>query len=158
VLAGRAAVAGLFVTSANPELDELSRERGPSTYRLRGGGASSNRGFLAGKLGAGLDGGVRRWEASLELRLALGSSLVVAGFADAGDVNADTALRLSHFNTTLGFGLRYYTVIGALRLDTGYRIRSLQRADGSDGIEEDPSTLPFSDQPGAIHLTIGDPF
>jgi hypothetical protein len=158
VLAGRAAVAGLFVTSANEGLDELSRERGPATYRLRGGGANSNRGFLAGQLGVGLDGGVRRWETSLELRLALGSSLVVAGFADAGDVSGGKTLRLSHYNTTFGFGLRYYTVIGALRLDTGYRIRSLQRADGSNGIEEDPSTVPFSDLPGAIHLTIGDPF
>ncbi len=158
VLAARAAVAGLFISSASDALDVESRALGPSTYRLRGGGANSNRGFLAGTLGAGLDGGIRRWEASLELRLALGSSLVVAGFADLGDVSADEALRLSHYNTTLGFGLRYYTVIGALRLDTGYRIPSLQRADGSDGIEDDASTVLFTDRPGAVHLTIGDPF
>jgi outer membrane translocation and assembly module TamA len=87
-----------------------------------------------------------------------GSNLVVAGFADAGDVNAAPQFRFSHWNTTFGFGFRYYTIIGALRLDLGYRIRSLQRADGSNGIEPDPRVLPFSDTPGALHLTIGDPF
>jgi outer membrane translocation and assembly module TamA len=158
VLAARAAVAGLFISEASPDLDALSRARGPTTYRLRGGGANSNRGFLAGQLGAGLDGGVRRWETSLELRIALGASFVLAGFADAGDVNAGKTLRLSHWNTTLGFGVRYYTVIGALRLDTGYRVLPLQRADGSNGVEEKPNTLPFSSKPGAIHLTIGDAF
>jgi outer membrane translocation and assembly module TamA len=158
VVAARAAIAGLFIEDASPELDVPSQQLGPDTYRLRGGGANSNRGFLAGALGAGKDGGVRRWESSLELRVPFGSNLVVAGFADAGDVNAAPAFRFSHWNTTFGFGFRYYTIIGALRLDLGYRIRSLQRADGSNGIEPDPSVLPFSDTPGALHLTIGDPF
>jgi outer membrane translocation and assembly module TamA len=158
VVAARFAIAGLFIEDASPELDAASQQLGPDTYRLRGGGANSNRGFLAGALGAGKDGGVRRWESSLELRVPFGSNLVVAGFADAGDVNAAPELRFSHWNTTFGFGFRYYTIIGALRLDLGYRIRSLQRANGSNGIEAKPSVLPFSDTPGALHLTIGDPF
>lgn len=160
VLAHRFALAALFIADASSELDATSRELGPTNYRLRGGGASSNRGFLAGTLGegAGLDGGTRRWEASVELRLPIGQHFVVAGFADTGDVNRATSYRFSHLNTTLGYGLRYHTVIGAIRLDVGHRITAWQRADGGAGIESDASTLPFSDAPGAAHLTIGDPF
>lgn len=158
VVAARFGIAGLFIEDASSELDEESQQLGPDTYRLRGGGANSNRGFLAGTLGAGRDGGLRRWESSLELRVPFGSNLVVAGFADAGDVNAAPAFRFSYWNTTFGFGFRYYTIIGALRLDLGYRIPGLQRADGSNGIEPERSVLPFSDTPGALHLTIGDPF
>jgi len=157
VLAQRFAIAGLFVLDSNPELDALSRELGPNNYRLRGGGASSNRGFLAGRLGVGLDGGTRRWETSLELRVPIGQDWVVAGFADFGDVSRG-ALRFTHLNSSLGYGIRYYTVIGAIRLDVGYRIPRWQRSDGSDGIEERASKVLFTDLPGAVQLTIGDPF
>jgi outer membrane protein insertion porin family/translocation and assembly module TamA len=157
VFAQRFALASLFVRDAASRLDPASRELGPTTYRLRGGGASSNRGFLAGTLGDGIDGGTRRWEASLELRVPIGSSFVVAGFADAGDVSRG-AYRFDHLNTTLGYGLRYASLIGAIRLDVGYRIARWQRADGSNGIEPGANELPLSSTPGAIHLTIGDPF
>lgn len=158
VLAQRVALASLFVLDSSSDLDEDSRELGPNTYRLRGGGASSNRGFVAGTLGVGLDGGTRRWETSIELRVPIGQSFVVAGFADFGDVSRDGAFRFNHLNTTLGYGLRYHTVIGAIRLDVGYRVPAWQRADGSNGIEPDANELLFSDTPGAMHLTIGDPF
>jgi hypothetical protein len=157
VFAQRFAVAGLFVLEASDDLDDLSRELGPNNYRLRGGGASSNRGFLAGQLGVGLDGGTRRWETSLELRVPIGADWVLAGFADFGDVSRG-AIRFTHLNTSLGYGLRYYTLIGAIRLDVGYRIPRWQRSDGSDGIEDDANEVLFSGLPGAVHLTIGDPF
>lgn len=156
VWANRFAVAGLFIRDASENLDATSQALGPSTYRLRGGGANSNRGFLAGSLGAGLSGGVRRWEASTEFRIPLGKSFVVAALMDAGDVNADPYWRFDHLNLAAGFGFRFYTILGAIRLDTALRIRSLQRLDGSDGIEDDDSDL-FG-APGAIHLTIGDAF
>jgi translocation and assembly module TamA len=157
VFAQRVALASLFVLDSDPALDGLSRELGPNDYRLRGGGASSNRGFLAGRLGAGLDGGTRRWEASFELRVPIGQSFVIAGFADAGDVSRG-GYRFGNLNLTLGYGLRYYTVVGAIRLDVGYRIARWQRLDGSDGIESGANELPFSSAPGAVHLTIGEPF
>ena len=157
VFAQRFAIASLFVFEAATDLDPVSRELGPTNYRLRGGGASSNRGFIAGTLGDGIDGGTRRWEASLELRIPIGQSFVLAGFADAGDVSRG-AYRFGHLNTTLGYGLRYFSLIGAIRLDVGYRIASWQRADGSNGIEPGANELPFSSAPGAVHLTIGDPF
>jgi outer membrane translocation and assembly module TamA len=158
VLAQRFALASLFVSDARADLDPVSRELGPTTYRLRGGGASSNRGFLAGTLGAGLEGGIRRWEASVELRIPIGQQLVLAGFADAGDVNRAKSYRFGHLNTSLGYGLRYHTIIGAIRLDVAHRVLAWQRSDGSPGIEAGAGTLLFSDAPGAVHLTIGDPF
>ena len=157
VFAQRFALASSFVLDAAPGLDPASRELGPTDYRLRGGGASSNRGFLAGTLGDGIDGGTRRWEASLELRVPLGDSLLIAGFADAGDVSRGE-YRFDHLNTTLGYGVRYFSLIGAIRLDIGYRIAAWQRTDGSNGIEDGANELPFSNAPGAVHLTIGDPF
>lgn len=156
VWANRFAVAGIFIRSADEDLDETSQELGPSTYRLRGGGANSNRGFLAGTLGVGVQGGIRRWEASSELRIPFGQSFVLAGFADVGDVNDEAVFRWDYLNLTLGGGLRFYTILGAIRLDVGLRVPSLQRTDGSQGVNADDSHL-FG-APGALHLTIGDPF
>jgi outer membrane translocation and assembly module TamA len=156
VWANRFAIAGLFIHDASSNLDATSQRLGPNAYRLRGGGANSNRGFLAGQLGAGPQGGIRRWEASSELRIPFGRDFVLAGFVDVGDVHDQASWRFNYLNFTVGWGLRYYTILGAIRLDTGLRILPLQRVDGSDGVSEDDSRL-FG-APGAIHLTIGDAF
>jgi outer membrane translocation and assembly module TamA len=86
---------------------------GPTRLHLRGGGASSNRGFLPGLLGdveqvyvpaprtdqeiangapprerpVRISGGARSWEASLELRIRITESLGIVLFGDAGDVD-----------------------------------------------------------------------
>lgn len=158
VLAFRFAIGALIIFDAEPSLDDLSRRLGPSSYRLRGGGANSVRGFLPGELGAGSQGGLRRWESMLEWRIRLGSDLTAVGFLDAGDVNDADDFRFDHLNTSAGFGVRYFTLIGPLRVDAGFRIVDWQRADGSSGIEEGASTFPLTDLPGALHLTIGDSF
>lgn len=157
-LALRVALGALLIFEADSSLDDLSRDLGPSSYRLRGGGANSVRGFLPGELGAGSQGGIRRWESMLEWRLRLGSSLSAVAFVDMGDVNADDKFRFDHLNTSVGIGFRYFTVIGPLRLDAGFRIVDLQRIGANDEIEEGASTFPFTDAPGALHLTIGDSF
>jgi len=160
VLAGRFALGATFITDVDPVcdaaggvvhecLDETSRELGPSAYRLRGGGATSNRGFIAGRLGAGLVGGLRRWEAALELRIRLGESFGVVLFGDLGDVNRDAAFRFEEANPSVGFGLRYFTAIGAIRFDTGFRVGT---------VPDDADLLPLVDTPGALHLTIGESF
>ena len=158
VLALRFALGAILIFDVNPELDELSQQLGPSSYRLRGGGASSVRGFLPGELGAGSNGGLRRWESMLEWRVPLGTPLTVVAFLDAGDVNDAASFRFGHLNTTIGFGVRYFTLVGPLRLDAGFRVPAWQRADGSDGIEDDANTFPLTHVPGALHLTIGDSF
>jgi outer membrane protein assembly factor BamA len=151
VLAARFSIGALFVLDS-ADLDPTSKALGPQSYRLRGGGAYSNRGFSAGELGDGIDGGIRRWEGSLELRVPLGGDFGVTLFGDVGDVSRGTAIRFSHLNTATGLGLRYYSIIGAIRLDAAWRIPGLQRA----GVEQEP--IKISVEPSAMHLTIGESF
>ncbi len=146
VLAARVALAAAFVRDPNPELDATSRALGPNAYRLRGGGAQSNRGFIAGRLGVGTVGGIRRWESSLELRVPLGTSLGTAVFLDVGDVSDEPVFRFDEPNTSLGFGLRYATPIGILRADAGFRLDPGSSGGSLFGVA------------GAFHLTIGEAF
>jgi outer membrane translocation and assembly module TamA len=157
-LALRLTLGALIIFDANEGLDDLSRRLGPSSYRLRGGGANSVRGFLPGELGAGSQGGLRRWESMLEWRVRFGQFLTTVAFVDVGDVNDEEVFRFDHLNTSVGLGLRYFTVIGPLRLDLGFRIPDWQRLGPGDTVEEGASTLPFTDIAGALHLTIGDSF
>ena len=153
VLAARFALGILWVQEAASDLDPTSALLGPQTYRLRGGGAYSNRGFAAGRLGDGITGGSRRWEGSLELRVPLGGDLGAAVFGDVGDVHRETRFRFTHLNTALGFGLRYYSLLGALRFDAAWRVPGLQVVGGGDEPELEASVLP-----SAFHLTIGEAF
>jgi translocation and assembly module TamA len=159
VLAGRFSVGSLHIFDASPSLDEDAENLGPQSYRLRGGGAQSNRGFGPGQLGDGVTGGIRRWESSLELRVPLAQSFSLAFFGDVGDVHARPSFRFSHLNTGVGGGLRYRTIIGPIRFDVGYRPDKLQRADGSSADDAPPRmNLGFTRFQGAVHLTIGEAF
>jgi outer membrane translocation and assembly module TamA len=157
VLAARFAIGWLKIFSASPRLDPESQELGPINYRLRGGGAQSDRGFLPGQLGDGVQGGIRRWESSLELRVPLTKSFTIAAFVDMGDVNAAPYFRFTHLNTAVGGGLRYRTIVGPIRFDVGYRPPGLQTTNGTPG---DDSTMRIFGRnfTGAIHLTVGEPF
>jgi outer membrane protein insertion porin family/translocation and assembly module TamA len=152
VLAERVAFGSIFILDSDPALDPTSRQVGPQTYRLRGGGANSNRGFNAGELGDGIDGGRRRWEATVELRVPLGGDLGLALFFDTGDVSRTREVQLDRLNASTGFGLRYYTEFAPIRADAGWRIPSLQRLGGDDP-EIEVGVLP-----SAFHLTLGEAF
>ncbi|MGF1465663.1 MAG: autotransporter assembly complex family protein [Sandaracinaceae bacterium] len=174
---------------------------GPPALQLIGGGASSHRGFLPGLLGDAeqvsvslartedelarglpvrsrpvrINGGNTLWEASVELRIPLTTSLGLVAFVAAGDVNrwADgvsiAAPRFNHPQMAFGGGIRYFTIIGPLRLDLGVRPDGLQ-VFGEDG--RPPPCTPtrgdncrpvsrvtfFRGFPGALHLTIGEAF
>jgi outer membrane protein assembly factor BamA len=160
-LASRFALGMLFITSADPALDDTSEELGPRDYRLRGGGASSNRGFLPGRLGDGIDGGLRRWEASAELRIPVFSTVETAFFLDAGDVHAGTTFRFDHPQVSVGLGFRIYTIV-TVRIDFAYRIAGLQVLGGEDsrdpGARDTNVSLGFVEWPGAVHITLGEPF
>jgi translocation and assembly module TamA len=150
VIALRFAVGANFVLAAKPSLDGTARRLGPTNYRLRGGGAQSNRGYVAGELGAGVEGGLRRWESAAELRIRLGGAFGVVGFFDMGDVNDGSEVRFSRTNPSAGFGLRYLTIVGAIRFDMGFRLQP--------PAEADPNELFIFDVPGAMHLTLGEAF
>jgi outer membrane translocation and assembly module TamA len=158
VVAARFALGMLHIMSASPGLDDTSKRLGPQVYRLRGGGAQSNRGFGPGLLGDGLLGGIRRWESSLELRVPLNSNFWLVLFGDMGDVHAGKSFRFTHLNTTVGGGMRYRTVVGPIRLDVGYRPDALQRARGGAPSDAPQTNLGFARFNGAIHLTIGESF
>jgi outer membrane protein assembly factor BamA len=152
VLAERFRMGAIFVGSRSGDLDPTSSELGPQSYRLRGGGANGNRGFGAGELGAGIEGGKRRWEASVELRVPLGDSVGFTLFLDAGDVGRGDRVRLDRPNASTGFGLRYYTDFAPIRFDAGWRIPGLQTLDGQE------DTIELEPWPSAAHLTIGEAF
>ena len=152
VLAERAALGGIFIGDRDPDLDPTSALLGPQSYRLRGGGANSNRGFGAGELGAGVDGGKRRWEASLELRVPLGADVGFVLFLDGGDVSRAETVHFERTNLATGFGLRYFTPFAPLRFDAGWRIPGWQRFGAP---EEKIEVGPL---PSAAHLTIGEAF
>ncbi|MCB9667017.1 MAG: BamA/TamA family outer membrane protein [Myxococcales bacterium] len=164
VLATRFAVGMMQILSTkisardNPTLANL----GPDSYRLRGGGPNSVRGFLAGRLGDGLEGGIRRWEASAELRVPLTPDFETVAFVDAGDVSQGD-FRFDHPQTSVGLGVRYHTIIGPIRFDVGWRVPKWQVV-GEDQRDPNREGRPtdvdfgFVKFPGAVHITIGEPF
>ena len=72
-------------------------------------------------------GGFTLWEFSAELRFQIVGPLAGAIFVDMGDVSERTAdIRLGHLHLSTGFGARYDTPVGPIRLDVGYRVQPLQ--------------------------------
>jgi outer membrane protein insertion porin family/translocation and assembly module TamA len=160
-LALRFSLGMYFITEADASLDQENASLGPRDLRLRGGGATSNRGFVAGRLGDGLNGGTRRWEATVELRVPINRTLGTVFFADAGDVSRAEEFRFDHPQVSVGAGIRIFTPIGSIRWDVAGRIPGLQvLADvdrRSPGAQRTQACF-FACWPGATHITIGESF
>lgn len=100
-------------------------------------------------------GGFTLWELSAELRFPLIGDLRGALFLDAADVSPRRLdFRFDHPHASAGFGFRYATPIGPVRLDVGYRLPGLQHPGTLD--EYDPDEL-FG-LPIAVSFGIGEPF
>jgi len=148
------------------------RELGPLRQRLRGGGNNSVRGYAPNTLGDVISvgdivdsGGLRQWEASLELRAPLTPDFGAVLFVDVGDVSVEKRFRWNVPQTSFGFGLRYRTVIGPIRLDFGFAPKSLQVVGANDPRTRNllEPVRPFGESyilgsRGAIHFTIGEAF
>ncbi len=159
VLAARFGIGATIITHADSSLDDTSAVLGPDLYRLRGGGPNSNRGFFPGDLGQnGTEGGTRRWEGSVELRVPITESFGFAVFADAGDVSQTKYFRWNYLHLSAGAGLRYQTIVGPIRFDVGYRVPGLQAVGGGMARAVDDANLFGIKFPGAYHLTIGESF
>lgn len=103
-------------------------------------------------------GGLTLWEASSEIRIALGNQLSTTLFCDASDVSARTVdVRLDHPHLSCGAGLRYDTPVGPIRLDVGMRIPGMQVLGEGDPTDYVPPPLVFG-FPGAISIAIGEAF
>ena len=174
VLAGRWAMGALIILDFDGQLDQEVRRLGPNQLRLRGGGPTGNRGYLAGQLGDSGQGGLRRWDASLELRIPVADNFIVAVFVDAGDVHSGVAnadsdspgaklanarFRFDAPHISPGLGVRYRTPVGPIRLDLGWSPAALRSlSDRVDLSQETPPDLFGLGAPLALHITVGEAF
>lgn len=100
-------------------------------------------------------GGFTLWELNAELRFPISGPIAGALFADSSDVSPKRlSFRFNHPHLSVGFGLRYQTPIGPVRVDVGYRVPKLQAPKSSD--EYTPGDI-FG-LPIAISFGIGESF
>lgn len=114
VLAGRVklgSLAGIAVTEAPPDLLFFT------------GGGGSVRGYGYKNIGVNepdgsISGGRSLLEGSLELRQRITKSFGAVAFVDVGTVGAESTIDFSEdIKVGVGVGVRYYTGLGAIRLD-----------------------------------------
>jgi outer membrane protein assembly factor BamA len=184
VLAGRVRIGIMEITNSSIKvsaddtfgIQQRLRDLGPLRQRLRGGGNNSVRGYRPNTLGDITEigevvdsGGLRQWEASVELRTPITASFGTVLFIDLGDVTRQKVFRLYAPQTSFGFGLRYRTIIGPVRLDLGFapdalqvfgsKPRDRQAYDALNALEPYPeSHLPLTSLRGAVHFTIGEAY
>jgi len=101
----------------------------PISERFFAGGSTTLRGFdldLAGPLDPVTNnplGGNALVVANAELRVPVTGNFALAPFYDTGNVFARLKdVRLSGFSNTVGFGVRYKTPFGPLRVDLGFNL------------------------------------
>jgi len=127
----------------------------PASERFFAGGDTSVRGYALDRLGtaATIDrngfpvGGNAVIVLNSELRVPVWKDVGVVGFIDAGNVWA----RVSDFSfgdirPTTGFGLRYKSPIGPLRVDLGFKLARQTQPDGS------------LERLTALHISLGQAF
>ncbi len=173
-LAFRFGIGAMFLFSRDRQrLDLIGQALGPQNYRIRSGGPTTHRGFFGGFLGdpgsvnslnregldARNDGGLRKWEAGVEWRVPVTQAFATALFMDFGDVNRGMAWRFNYIRAAAGFGFRYRTPVGPIRLDFGFLIPGWQVINGV----APPNAFNIfqfirGGVPGAIHITIGEAF
>ncbi len=127
----------------------------PASERFFAGGDTTVRGFALDQLGSPgtLDadgfplGGNAVAIFNAELRLPLFGGLGVVGFLDAGNVFARTSdLDLGELRGAVGFGVRYASPVGPIRLDLGFKTDRRQLASGRrEGLT-------------ALHISLGQAF
>jgi outer membrane protein insertion porin family len=72
-------------------------------------------------------GGTRLFEATLEYRFSFGGQFQAALFTDMGQAWAEgQTVRLSDIELSPGLGVRYFSPIGPIRVDVGYRFRGVE--------------------------------
>lgn len=173
-LAFRFGVGAMFLFSRDANrLDLIGQALGPQNYRIRSGGPTTHRGFFGGFLGdpgsvdslnregvdARNDGGLRKWEAGVEWRVPITQAFATAVFMDFGDVHRGPSFRFNYICAAAGFGFRYRTPVGPIRLDFGFLIPGWQVVNGT----APPNAFNIfrfirGGVPGAIHFTIGEAF
>jgi outer membrane protein insertion porin family len=122
---------GLPVLSATGEpVVEMIREL-PASERFFAGGDTTVRGFALDQLGTAdtIDekgfpiGGNALVIFNAELRVPLRAGIGVVGFLDSGNVFKQTTdIDLGQLRSAAGFGLRYRSPVGPIRVDVGFKL------------------------------------
>jgi translocation and assembly module TamA len=106
----------------------------PPDQRLYAGGSGTIRGYKYQTVGplfadGNPQGGLSFDAAAIELRQRLFENFGAAAFVDAGQDSADAEPFSSPLRVGLGAGVRYYTPIGAVRLDVAVPVTRIPQSD-----------------------------
>jgi len=102
----------------------------PLRDRFLLGGVNSIRGYAEESIGLEYDGGNIMYLLNLEIRLPLVTRLEISYFVDIGGIwMSSSELSMSDLKAGVGFGLRYSTPIGPIRLDYGHKITDVEKQD-----------------------------
>lgn len=127
----------------------------PASERFFAGGDTTVRGFALDQLGTpetidkdGFPNGGRGLVIlNAELRLPIRGGLGIVGFVDAGNVFAETSdINIADLRSAVGFGVRYKSPIGPIRVDVGFKTE--RRTIGAGNREA----------PAALHISLGQAF
>lgn len=145
---------GTIVTDDGEIVTGIVREL-PASERFFAGGDTTVRGFALDQLGTtetiGPGGFAKGGNAlaifNAELRLPIRGGLGLVGFFDTGNVFERTsAIDLGALRSSLGFGIRYKSPVGPIRVDLGIKAN---RRDVVPGVREDAT---------AVHISLGQAF
>jgi outer membrane protein assembly complex protein YaeT len=127
----------------------------PASERFFAGGDTTVRGFALDQLGIPLvtldeqgfpTGGGGLMILNAEVRVPTIRGLGVVGFFDTGNVFYRTSdIRLSELRGSVGFGVRYKSPIGPIRVDLGFKLQRNVIADKRESLT-------------ALHITLGQAF
>jgi outer membrane protein assembly factor BamA len=127
----------------------------PASERFFAGGDTTVRGFALDQLGtpATIDkdgfpqGGEGLVIFNAEIRAPIGRGLGIVGFVDSGNVFEHVSnISLVHLRGSVGFGVRYKSPIGPIRVDLGFKLHRDVNAAG----QREPLT--------ALHISLGQAF
>jgi outer membrane protein insertion porin family len=126
----------------------------PASERFFAGGDTTVRGFALDQLGSPATiiggfpvGGDAVVIFNAELRVPVYRAFGVVGFVDTGNVFARTTnIDLGQLRTAVGFGVRYRSPVGPIRVDLGFKVH---REEIAPGILESPT---------ALHISLGQAF
>jgi outer membrane protein assembly factor BamA len=126
----------------------------PPSERFFAGGDTTVRGFAFDQLGspATISGGFPVGGDAVvilnaELRVPVYRAFGVVGFVDTGNVFARTTdINLGQLRSSVGFGVRYRSPVGPIRVDLGFKVH---REEIVPGILESPT---------ALHISLGQAF
>jgi outer membrane translocation and assembly module TamA len=149
----RLGMAAGFSQPGTPAADQ-SQPNLPASERFFAGGDTTVRGFALDQLGSPATivggfpvGGDAVVIFNAELRVPVYRAFGVVGFIDTGNVFARTTdINLGQLRSSVGFGVRYRSPVGPIRVDLGFKVH---REEIAPGILESPT---------ALHISLGQAF